>query len=118
VGTGLTDAVRGHSITGDNLREKPYGDLYPRLTTKSNTYTVHMRVQTLRKKPGPNHAVWDEVSDQVTSEYRGSSTIERYIDPHDPRFDGNHPDYIDVDKKSLEPAYRFRVVNSKRFQPY
>jgi uncharacterized protein (TIGR02600 family) len=118
VGTGLTDAVRGHSITGDNLREKPYGDLYPRLTTKSNTYTVHMRVQTLRKKPGSNHAVWDEVSDQVTSEYRGSSTIERYIDPHDPRFDGNHPDYIDVDKQSLEPAYRFRVVNSKRFQPY
>jgi uncharacterized protein (TIGR02600 family) len=117
-GTGDTDATRGHSITGDNLREQPYGALYPRLTTKSNTYTVHMRVQTLRKKPGSNHAVWDEAKDQVTSEYRGSSTIERYIDPHDPRFDGNHPDHIDVDRQSLEPAYRFRVVNSKRFQPY
>jgi hypothetical protein len=108
----------GHTLTGDNLREQPYGALYPRLTTKSNTYTVHMRVQTLRKKPGSKHEVWDEVSDQVTSEYRGSSTVERYIDPHDPRFDDKHPDYIDVDKQSLEPAYRFRVVNSKRFQPY
>lgn len=117
-GKGNTDAPRGHSITGDNLREQPYGALYPRLTTKSNTYTVHMRVQTLRKKPGSKPELWDEVSDRVTSEYRGSSTIERYIDPHDPRFDDKHPDYIDVDKQSLEPAYRFRVVNTKRFQPY
>jgi uncharacterized protein (TIGR02600 family) len=115
---------KNHALTGDNLREKPYGDIYPRLTTKSNTYTVHMRVQTLRKAPGSNPLVWREGTDQVTAEYRGSNTIERYIDPNDRRFDKSHPDtvknqdYIDVDKNSLEPAYHFRVVNTKRFLPY
>jgi uncharacterized protein (TIGR02600 family) len=115
---------KDHALTGDNLREKPYGDLYPRLTTKSNTYTVHMRVQTLRKAPGSNPLVWKEGTDKVTAEYRGSSTIERYIDPNDRRFTRSHPDtiknedYIDVDTNSLEPAYHFRVVNTKRFLPY
>ena len=31
--------------TGDNVREEPYGHLYSRLTTQSNTYTVHVRAQ-------------------------------------------------------------------------
>ncbi len=38
-----------YSMTADNLRETPYGHIYPRLTTKSNSYTVHVRVQTLTK---------------------------------------------------------------------
>ncbi len=40
-----------HLLTGDNLRERPYANIYPRLTTKSNTYTVHYKVQAL-KNPG------------------------------------------------------------------
>ncbi len=42
-------STTGNTVTGDNLREKPYADLYPRLTTKSNTYTVHFRVQNAQK---------------------------------------------------------------------
>jgi len=83
-------------LTGDNMREKPYNDIYPRITTKSNTYTVHMWVQALRKSSTSGlskvaaasaQLSWDETKDQVIAEYRGSSTIERYIDPEDRHFD-------------------------------
>lgn len=115
-------------LTGDNVREKPYADLYPRLTTKSNTYTVHYRVQTLRQKAyaGPAegeaeyYRTWDESRDQVLAEYRGQTTIERYLDPEDERFRAgyNKGDRIDVERESLEDAYRFRVIYQKRFSPW
>lgn len=123
---------RSMSLTGDNMREKPYGDLYPRLTTKSNTYTVYMRVQVLRKRPTVGNAAaaltaaqkWDDDSDQVLSEYRGSTSIERYLDPADPVLEINvnssansAKKKLDPDKVNLESAYHFRVVESKRFQP-
>jgi hypothetical protein len=123
---------RSMSLTGDNMREKPYGDLYPRLTTKSNTYTVYMRVQVLRKRPvvGTGSAAttasqqWDDDKDQVLSEYRGSTSIERYLDPADPVLEINaHASSnsaktkMDPDAQNLESAYHFRVVESKRFQP-
>lgn len=115
-----------NTLTGDNVRERPYSDLVPRLTTKSNSYTVHLRTQVLRSPPASTDAearVWRERPESITSEYRGESSIERYIDPADRRFDRTHPitrekgDYLDVDKQSLEPAYRFRVVSAKRFAP-
>lgn len=92
-----------HRVTGDNLRERPYATLLPLLTTKSNTYTVHVWAQSL--SPGKN---------KVTGEYRGSTTIERYIDPGDSRLTDGHED---PDHKSLEPLYRFRVIENKRFSP-
>jgi len=103
-------------LTGDNEREKPYVDLYPRVTTKSNTYTVHMKVQTLRQSPGhPDQ--WMEGKDAVLGEYRGSATIERYLDPADTRFNpANTPSY-NPDTQSLEPLYRFRTVYSRKFTP-
>ena len=71
-------------LTGDNMREKPYANLYGRLTTKSNTYTVHFRVQSLQKVRSTNPAQWVDGTDKVTSEYRGSTVIERYLDTSDP----------------------------------
>lgn len=115
-------------LTGDNERERPYADIYPRITTKSNTYTVYMRVQTLRKRPliGGTaakqkqwHLEWNEGQDQVLAEYRGATTIERYLDPQDRRLIGTtaKPPEYDADRRSLEPIYRFRTLDSKRFQP-
>jgi len=108
------------NLTGDNLREKPYTDLYPRVTTKSNTYTVHMRVQTVRQVgTDGDFKKWREGKDVVLSEYRGAATIERYIDPSDSRL----KDKLDpvktpaFEKRSLEDLYRFRVVNTKKFAP-
>jgi hypothetical protein len=116
-------------LTGDNVREKPYSDLYPRVTTKSNTYTVHYRVQSLRQRPysgdpsntaamNAYYQMWDESRDKVLSEYRGHTTIERYIDPRDPRFYGTGTNAINPDTQSLETAYRFRVIFNKRFSPW
>lgn len=124
-----------HNLGGDNTREKPYADLYPRLTTKSNTYTVHVRVQKLRPQKGreeEDFLIWHEREDVVAAEYRGEVQIERYLDPQDRRFDLADPtvapeDRFNVDAtvyrtalpatRPLEHAYRFRTVSSKRFAP-
>jgi hypothetical protein len=115
-----------NTVTGDNVREKPYSDLYSRVTTKSNTYTVHYRVQSLRQRPYTGAAsgaaayyqTWDESRDQVLSEYRGNTTIERYLDPQDPRFFATGANSINPYTQSLETAYRFRVIYNKRFAPW
>lgn len=111
-------------LTGDNEREKPYVDLYPRITTKSNTYTVHVKVQTLRQLPhvkATDYATWNEGKDAVIGEYRGSYTIERYVQPDDPRIGtGTNPDgtaQTNPDSQSVEPLYRFRTVITKKFSP-
>ncbi|MBC8002179.1 MAG: hypothetical protein H7X97_06285, partial [Opitutaceae bacterium] len=69
-------------LTSDTARENPYNDLYSRVTTRSNTFTVHWRAQVLRKRPGGNQTLWEEGKDVVASELRGSTLIERYIDPN------------------------------------
>lgn len=111
---------KSRRLTGDNLREKPYADIYPRLTTKSNTYTVHVRVQSLKKAAGTPHDQWVNGRDQVLAEYRGASTIERYIDINDPKL----PDFAKLivddprsDQLNIDQYYRFRVVNTTRFAP-
>ena len=104
-------------LTGDNSREIPYGHIYPRVTTKSNTYQVHYRVQLLKKRTNSDQTTWVEGRDQVVSEYRGSSILERYIDPNDPRL----PDFATLSLSStnavIDKYYRFRVVNTKVFTP-
>ena len=103
-------------VTGENTREKPYTALYAKLTTKSNTYTVHMRVQVLKKKPATtvgDDAVWREGVDQVVGEFRGSTLLERYLDPG-----AQFPDFASGSiSTSLEDYYKFRVISTKRFVP-
>ncbi len=98
--------------TGDNVREGPYGHIYPRITTKSNTFTVHMRVQALRKSTGQAPDEWKESAGQVAGEYRGSATIERYLEASSPAL----PDFADPSTKdNLDRHYRFRILNTKAF---
>jgi uncharacterized protein (TIGR02600 family) len=109
---------QNHQLTGDNSHERPYANIYPLLTTKSNTFTVHFRVQTLQpaQGPGASATTWREGTDVVTSEYRGSQTIERYVDPS-----AVLPDYAASNTPtSLAPLssfYRFRVLATKQFSP-
>ncbi len=104
-----------HTLTGDNSRERPYTTLYPRLTTRSNTFRVHYRVQALKKLPGSVADVWTEGADLVNSEGRGSVLIERYLDANDTSI----PDYADNPAKTptLDSKYKFRVVSVNRFAP-
>ncbi len=110
-----------NSLTGDNLRELPYADLYPLLTTKSNTFTVHYRVQTLKQLTGQNAdpTQWREGTDVIVGESRGSQTIERYVDPS-----ATVPDYAtSINSTTFPPAtplnsfYKFRVISSHQFAP-
>lgn len=104
------------SVTGDNLREKPYATLYPLLTTKSNTYTVHFKVQALQKVAATGAAEWVEGRDRVVSETQGSQTIERYIDPMDSKLI-DFATESDPSAVNLGDFYRFRVLSIKRFTP-
>ncbi|MGH8046716.1 MAG: Verru_Chthon cassette protein A, partial [Chthoniobacterales bacterium] len=99
-----------NKMTGDNSLERPYAMIYPRLTTKSNSYTVHVKVQMLKKVPVSIAPLNDvkEGRDQVTGEFRGSFVIERYLDPTTQTFNIQSPD------DTLGP-YKFRVVSSKQF---
>lgn len=103
--------------TGDNAREAPYGQIYARVTTKSNTFTVHARVQTLRKRPGgqDDWDVWREGVDHVSGEQRSSQTIERYVDLADKSLE--KVDFAKTPSATLDNYYKFRVIQTKRFNP-
>jgi hypothetical protein len=116
----LNTTASGGILTGDNVRERPYANLYQKLTTKSNTFTIHMRVQTLKmaKVVDPTYASWVEGSDQIVGEYRGSSTIERYLDTSS----SNIPDYATLSQpltagQAIDNFYKFRVIETKQFTP-
>ena len=106
-----SSSAQGKAQTGDNMRERPYSHIYPRLTTKSNVFTVHMRCQAIRKAPGKANE-FDEKRDRVVSEYRGSAVIERYVDPNDKNLEN-----YDYRREKIEPYYRYRVVATKHFAP-
>ncbi len=104
---------KGFQLTGDNVRERPYGDLYPRLTTKSNTYTIHVRVQALKKVPSTPVNQWVEGRDQVGGEYRGATTVERYIGTGS----SNLPDFATDPSATAEDFYKIRTLKSTTFIP-
>lgn len=106
-------------LTGDNSRERPYAHLLPKLTTRSNTFTVHFLVQTLKNGP-MSPGVWEEKPDAVTAESRGSRVIERYIEPQGAAA-SSIPDYAaspsPVAGQSLDQFYRWRVISDQKFPP-
>jgi uncharacterized protein (TIGR02600 family) len=118
-----------HAATGDNTRESPYANLYAKLTTRSNTFRVHVRAQTIKKAlRGNQDNGWaiDNFTpgeDEVTGEYRGSFLLERYIDQQDLVTAGTAADFTQgnpMDENAhppLDSYYRFRVIESKRFAP-
>jgi len=102
------------ALVGDNTRERPYGNIYPRLTTKSNTFTVHYKVQSLKNPIGTAPNQWNESRGTITGELRGSTTLERYLNPNN----SGLPDYAtSSDSKSVDNYYRWRVVSNTVFSP-
>jgi hypothetical protein len=110
-----------HRMTGDNSLEKPYSYIYPRVTTRSNTYTVHVRVQTLPQSTRNNTFILKAAQNQPTGEFRGSFVIERYLDANSAGFVDSTGKAVpnpgaDTTGLALGP-YRFRVVSSRQFTP-
>jgi uncharacterized protein (TIGR02600 family) len=99
-------------LTGDNSREKPYAELYPKLTTQSNSYRVHIRVQVLPKSAGLSAGQTDFVP---LAEYRGSRLVERYLDPNNPAFNAAVP--VDPDTACLNDLYQYRTLEEWQFNP-
>ncbi len=111
---------KDHALTGDNLRERPYASIYPRVTTKSNTFKVHMIVQHLKKARSSDQKTFDPEKDRITSQWQGSAVLERNIDPNDARIPSYYTTEIDgpiASKVSLEYFYNYRVLNVKQFAP-
>jgi hypothetical protein len=103
---------RRHAITGDNTRERPYTNLHPRLTTKSNTYRVHYRAQSIRRPRSAVSGVVAAGEVTVEAEVRGSVLLERFVDPADPAI----PDYTEGlgGAGTLDQHYQFRVLGRER----
>jgi uncharacterized protein (TIGR02600 family) len=102
-------------LTGDNTRERPYGNIYPRLTTRSNTFRVHYVAQVIAKARSTDPTKI-EPADKPTSEHRGSTVIERYLDPSQP----NLPDFATsvpnaTTSETLDDYHQFRIIETKKF---
>ena len=120
-GNGILKFWEDHAVTAENLKERPYANIYPRVTTRSNTFQVHMRVQSLKKARSTAPDTFEAGKDEVSAEYRGSAVIERYLDLNDPAFDaGSKLDYASgqpLNQEPLDHFHRFRIIAQKRFDP-
>jgi len=107
------------AMVGDNTRERPYADIYNKVTTKSNTFTVHYHAQILQKtkaRMASDPTIFDTgVRDKVVAAQRGATTFERYLDPADSRIIAKDP--ASATATSLEEFYRARIVNTSVFNP-
>ena len=77
-------------------------------------------METLKKVAGSTATLWDETQDQVTGQFRGSTTIERYVDPNDttlPDFALQADPTKTATNLALDAYYKFRVVSTKQFAP-
>ncbi|HSI62774.1 MAG TPA: Verru_Chthon cassette protein A, partial [Candidatus Saccharimonadia bacterium] len=107
----MKDFWEEHRLTGDNTRERPYANIYPRLTTRSNTFKVHYVAQTITKARSTEPDVVTE-ADKVTSEYRGSTVIERWLDPARKDL----PDFASgFTSDTLDQHHQFRIIETKKF---
>lgn len=111
-----------NDLTGDNTRERPYANLYQKFTTRSNVFQVYFTAQTLRKARSLRPGQVDSRRDTVTSEFRGSALIERYLDfsqagatalAANDYGDGNGLN----SKVPLEHFYHYRILETKQFSP-
>ncbi|MDA0814058.1 MAG: Verru_Chthon cassette protein A [Verrucomicrobia bacterium] len=115
---GMQSFWERHKLTGDNTKERPYTNIYPRLTVRSNTFKVHLVAQSIVKVKGTDPATFDSRRDKIGGEYRGSAVVERAIAPADKDI----PDYALRLSKSETPEpldnfYTYRIINEKRFAP-
>ena len=83
---------------------------------------VYYTVQSLKNaEPAANQATWNESVGTVLGEYRGSTTLERYIDPNEslPDFAAT-PGSATLDGNAAAGTlsyYKWRVVENHQFAP-
>ena len=90
----MTTCWNNNKLTGDNSLERPYANIYPRLTTRSNTFRVHYFVQTITKARSTDPTTYTPSKDAITGESQGDALVERAIDPNDPALSTSDYKYI------------------------
>ncbi|XHR30545.1 MAG: Verru_Chthon cassette protein A [Chthoniobacteraceae bacterium] len=106
-----------NALTGDNSRERPYTNIQGRLTTKSNTFTVYYTVQALKNPNSHAQDTWDESKGAILSEYRGATSIERYINPDDTLIPDYANDTSKISSDQLDRHYNWRIIENSQFAP-
>jgi hypothetical protein len=71
---------KNHRLTGDNSRERPYTRLYPRLTTQSNSYCLHLRVQILQPAKSSVRGTFKGGTGRILAERSGKVLLRRQLD--------------------------------------
>ncbi len=119
-----TSAATDPVLTGDNSREAPYNQIYPRVTARSNTFQVHYKVQSLKQKPGATASAGATDWFSVQGEYQGSAVIERYLDPTDPRLTSAYLGAMETETIGAGgyaggglPPYKWRILLNRQFVP-
>ncbi|MFT5187564.1 MAG: hypothetical protein ACI9DF_000194 [Verrucomicrobiales bacterium] len=103
---GTGDSMRtfwdAHRLSGDNTLERPYAGLYSHLTTRSNAFRLHYRIQTITKgdRSAPNQ--FDPANDTIAEDHQGSKVLERVLD-------SRHPDLPDYQGLRFDLADRPRL---------
>lgn len=126
VRTQMTTYWNNNQLSGDNTLERPYANIYPRLTTRSNTYRVHYLVQTITKGRSSDPTKFTGSKDTITGEAQGDALVERAIDPNDPALSTSDYKYITPNgdatatinltgTKSLDNLFIWRIRNIHRF---
>lgn len=105
-----------HRLTGDNSKERPYANLYGRLTTRSNSYRVHFRVEVLQPVPPSEDGRVIPSTLVVCARQEGSAHLERHLDPSNPDL----PDAVAVVRQgqlppSLDRYYDWRIERVRSF---
>ena len=107
-GASLRAFWNAHRLSGDNTLERPYAGLYSRLTTRSNAFRLHYRIQMITKGEGSAPNQFDPANDTITADHRSSKVLERVLDSRH----RDLPDYQVVDlaeRPRLERFYRVVV---------
>jgi hypothetical protein len=105
-------------LTGDNLRERTYANVYGKVTNRSNVFRVHFIAQSIRKSASLAANQFASFSDTITGEYRGSALLERYLNT-DSALE-TWPDFAAtpaLPANDLEDRYRYRILEMKQFLP-
>ena len=119
-----TAASNDPVLTGDNSREAPYNQIYPRVTTRSNTFQVHYKVQSLKQKPSATASAGSAGWFSIQGEYQGSAVIERYLDASDSRLTDAYLSAMESEAIGTSgyrggglPPYKWRILLNRQFVP-
>ena len=115
--TATGDGLKWSGLTGDNLRERPYALLYPLVTTKSNTFTVHVIAQVLKSPSSTPAGQFVERADAAKAEWQGSFLIERQLSSTDKRLVDYASRAATDPKLTAEPLHKIRILQTRRFNP-